>query len=213
MDLVLAKRLKLITSHPRYFLEHCVFTKDGNSLDNPCRKFPYQLDYHKQICDVWFDNRLFIIEKSRQMQITWTMLGMHLWLGMTGSDREIYFRRQNFEDSLKLLSDMEYIYDHIPEDMWPRKFRPKKQTKEGIFMLPELNTVFYAVSSGKDKMRGRTPTAVLLDEFAFQEDDEMVYQTLKPSLSGGARISIVSTPCPVFGGEYPYFRRIINDDA
>lgn len=213
MDLDAIKRLKLITSHPKYFLKYATYTKDGNNLDNPCRQFPFHLEYHQEICDIWHENRLFIIEKSRQMQITWTMLAMHLWLGLTGNDREIYFRRQNFDDSLKLLEDMEYIYDHIPESIWPKALRPTKQTKEGIFRLPELNTIFYAVSSGRDKMRGRTPTAVLLDEYAFQADADFVYQTLQPSLQGSARISIVSTPCPVFGAENPYFKRIMRDEV
>lgn len=207
------KRLTLIKSDPKYFMEHAVFTKDGNSADEPCRKFPYHLPYHKELIETWHKNNLFICEKSRQMQVTWAMLGLHLWLGMTGVDREIYFRRQNFDDALKLLQDMRYIYDHIPETVWPKELLPKIQSKEGILYLPELNTSFFAVSSGKDKMRGRTPSAVLLDEFAFQEDDNMVYATLKPSIQGGARISIISTPKPLYGSDDPTFRRIIQDRA
>ena len=211
MDINDFKRLALIKSHPKYFLEHAVFTKDGNDLSSPCKKFPYNLEYHQVLCDEWFNNQLFAIVKSRQMQITWIMLALHLWFGMTGTDREIYFRRQNFEDSLKLLEDMRYIYDHIPQSVWPKELRPTMTSKEGMLEFPELNTKFYAVSSGRDKMRGRTPSAILLDEYAFQEDDEMVYQTLKPSLQGGAKITLVSTPKPLFGGEDPMMRKIIDD--
>jgi len=203
-----AKRLLAIKSHPKYFLKYATYTKDGNDLENPCKRFPWDLPYHENICNAWNDSRLFIIEKSRQMQITWHMLAVHLWLGLTGPDREIYFRRQTFEDAIKLLEDLEYIYDHIPNEIWPRELLPKKYTKEGIFRLPEINTTFFAVSSGRDKMRGRTPSAVLLDEFAFQDDDQMVYQTLKPSFQGQAKISIVSTPKPLFAGDDPYFRKI-----
>jgi phage FluMu gp28-like protein len=209
----IAVRLAAIYSHPKYFLKYCTFTKDGNDLQHPVKAFPYHLEYHQEICDKWHSSTKFIIEKSRQMQITWTMLAMHLWFGLTGTDREIYFRRQTFEDALKLLEDMEFIYDHIPTAIWPRDLLPEKKTREGILSFPELNTTFFAVSSGRDKMRGRTPTAVLLDEFAFQDDDEFVYQTLKPSFNGGAKITIVSTPKPLFGAEDPYFRRIIQDRA
>ena len=208
-----AKRLLAIKSHPKYFLKYCTFTKDGNDLDSPCKRFPFHLDYHQKIIDTWYTERLLIIEKSRQMQITWGMLACHLWLGLTGPDREIYFRRQTFEDAQKLLDDMEYVYDHIPESIWPKDLLPEKYTKEGFLAFPEINTTFYAISSGRDKMRGRTPTAVLLDEFAFQDDDAMVYQTLKPAFQGGSKISIVSTPKPLFAGENPYFKRIMDDTA
>jgi len=213
MDPKVAKRMIALHAHPKYFLKYCTYTKDGNDLNSPCKPFPFHLDYHQQIADIWHSNPHFIIEKSRQMQITWIMLAMHLWFGLTGPDREIYFRRQTFEDALKLLEDMEYIYDHIPTEMWPHELLPKKKTREGILEFPDLNTTFFAVSSGKDKMRGRTPSAVLLDEFAFQDDDAMVYQTLKPSFQGGAKISIVSTPKPLFGTEDPYFRQIMEDRA
>lgn len=211
MNEKIAKQLLTLRAHPKYFLKYATYTKDGNNIDNPCRKFPYHLEYHQEIADLWYANTKFIIIKSRQMQITWTMLAMHLWLGLTGPDREIYFRRQNFDDAQKLLDDMVYIYNHIPESVWPKEFLPTIHCKEGIVSFPEINTNFYAISSGRDKMRGRTPTAVLLDEYAFQDDDAQVYQTLKPSLQGGARISIVSTPKPLFGIEDPYFRKIYED--
>lgn len=207
----IAKRLLAIKSHPRYFMKYCVYTKDGNDLESPCKQFPWHLEYHSEICNLWHEARLFIIEKSRQMQVTWHMLGLHLWLGLTGAEREIYFRRQTFDDALKLLEDLEYLYDHIPEEIWPKDLLPQKYTKEGFFKFPEINTTFYAVSSGRDKMRGRTPTAVLLDEFAFQEEDAMVYQTLKPAFQGDAKISIVSTPRPLFAGDDPQFRKIMQD--
>lgn len=161
--------------------------------------------------DAWYDNRLFACIKARQMQITLQMLACHLWLGLFRPNLEIYFRRAVFEDALKLLEDMEFMYDSIPESVIPRELLPEKKTKEGIFSLPQINTTFYAVSSGADKMRGRTPSAVLLDEFCFQEDSEMIYQTLKPAIQGGSRVSIVSTPKPIFGDEDPYFRKIIED--
>lgn len=211
MDINTFKRLALIKSHPKYFLKFCTFTKDGNDLFTPCKAFPFHLEYHQRITDEWFTNQLTAIVKSRQMQLTWLCLALHLWFGLTGTDREIYFRRQNFEDSLKLLEDMKYIYDHIPESVWPKDLLPTIVSKEGILEFPQLNTKFYAVSSGRDKMRGRTPSAVLLDEYAFQEDDEFVYQTLKPSIQGGAKITLVSTPKPLFGGEDPMMRKIIDD--
>lgn len=207
----MVQRLLAIKSHPKYFLKYCCFTKDGNNIDDPRRKFPFEIEYHQRVCDIWFDNRLFIIGKSRQMTITWHMLAVHLWLGLTGANREIYFRRQTFEDAQKLLDDMEFIYDNIPDTVWPRDLLPEKHKKEGFLSFPEINTIFYAVSSGRDKLRGRTPTAVLLDEYAFQDDDEMVYSTIKPSLQGGARISIVSTPKALFAGDDPYFKKIMED--
>lgn len=211
MDEKIVKRLALVRSHPKYFIKHCVYTKDGARIENPKRAFPYEVDYHQKMIDTWFDNRLFACIKSRQMQVTLQMLACHLWLGLFRPNLEIYFRRAVYEDALKLLEDMEFMYDNIPNDVLPKELYPTKYTKEGIFRLPDINTTFYAVSSGADKMRGRTPSAVLLDEFAFQDDDELTYQTLKPAIQGGSRVSIISTPKPLFGDADPYFRKIIED--
>ena len=194
-------------------MKYCAFTKDGNDMKSPCKPFPFQLEYHQDLCDAWAQSNLFITQKSRQMQVTWHMLGLHLWLALTGTDREIYLRRQTFDDALKLLEDTQYIYDHIPTEIWPKEALPKIYSREGVIMFPDLNNTIYAVSSGRDKMRGRTPTAALLDEFAFQDDAEFVYQTLKPSFSGGSKISIVSTPKPLFGDEDPIFRKLFEDRA
>lgn len=212
MDAV-AQRLIAIKSHPKYFMKYACYTKDGNDLNNPCKPFPYHLEYHQQIMEAWHKTNLFICLKSRQMQISWSMMGAHLWLAMTGPDREIYYRRQTMDDAIKLLEDTEYIYDHIPEHIWPKELRPEKEAREGYLAFPQINSVIYAVSSGRDKMRGRTPSAVLLDEFAFQDDDYLVYQTLKPSFGGGAKISIVTTPKPLFADEDPYARKIFEDRA
>jgi terminase large subunit-like protein len=206
-----ARRLLAIKSHPKYFLKYCTFTKDGNDMVSPCKPFPYHLPYHQAICDAWFESPLTMIIKSRQMQETWFALAAHLWLALTGPDREIYFRRQTFDDALKLLDDTKYIYDHIPEAIWPKSLLPQLKTKEGMLVFPDINTTIFAVSEGKDKMRGRTPSAVLLDEFAFQTDDAMVWQTLKPSVHGGAKVTIITTPKPLFGGENPYAKRILED--
>lgn len=203
--------MALIKSNPKYFMKYCLFTKDGNSLENPCRQFPYEMEYMAEMIEDWTNNRLFICHKSRQMVTSLCMLGLHLWLALTGPDREIYLRRQNFDDANKLLEDMKYMYDHIPEDVWPKELLSSCRSTEGMLTFEDLNTKVYAVSSGKDKLRGRTPTAVLLDEYAFQDDDAMVYQTIKPALQGGARISIISTSAPLFGGDSPYFRKIFDD--
>jgi hypothetical protein len=211
MDDLALKRLVTLRSHPKYFMKYAVWTKDGNNPEQPCRRFPYHIEYHRRIIDLWYDNRLFAIIKSRQMQITWSMLGLHLWYALTGPDREIYMRRQTYDDALKLLEDTKYIYDHIPESVWPKELLPEIYTKEGLIMFPEINSQIIAVSSGRDKMRGRTPSAVLLDEFAFQEDAALVYATIKPSIQGGGRISMISTPAPMFGSEEPMFRQIVMD--
>lgn len=206
-----ARRLLAIKSHPKYFLKYATFTKDGNDLVNPCKPFPYNVFYHQVLCDEWYNNKFIIVPKSRQMQVSWSMLACFLWLGLTGADREIYFRRQTFDDALKLLEDMRYIYDHIPSEIWPRELLPEMQSKEGILYCPDINTTWYAISSGRDKMRGRTPTGVLLDEFSYQDDASMVLQTILPAARGGCKVAVVSTYKPIFAGEDPTFNKLVDD--
>lgn len=211
MDSTLIKKVKLLSGHPKFFMKYCCYTKDGNDPANPIKKFPYHIPYHQALIETFHSERLVAIIKSRQMQITWSTLGYILWYSMFHTDQEIYVRRQTFEDAQKLLDDLYFIYEHIPLDIFPEEIYPKAKPTEGMIYFPELNNQIIAVCSGKDRMRGRTPSVVVLDEFAFQDDDAMVFSTLKPSLQGGAKVILISTPKPLFGGEDPYFRRVIED--
>lgn len=205
------KRLALIVSHPKYFMKYACYTKDGSHSET-CRQFPYHIPYHQALIDLWFHRNKMIITKSRQMQVTWVMLGLHLWLAMTGSDREIYLRRTKEADAFKLVDDMKYIYDNIPEAMWPKELKPKMIATAGKLYFPGLNTFVQGVAAGGDQLRGRTPTAILLDEFAFEENDEAVYNTIKPALQAVAsKITAVSTTKKLKPGEDPYHRQIEED--
>ena len=207
----MAKRLAAIYSHPKYFLKYCVFTRDPNDPDNPVKKFPFHLEYHQRATDLWFNNTKYITLKSRQMQESWRLLACNLWLAMTGPHRDIYIRKSIWEEAVELVERMKFMYDHIPEEIWPLELRPKFTIKQGEMSFTEINSNIYAVASGKDKARGKTPTSVIIDEYAFMEDDELSFATLKPALQGSARVALISTPCPIFGKKDPYHRRIIED--
>lgn len=205
------KRFKLIQEHPRYFVENCVFTKNQANSKNPCQPFPYHLEYNRRVVDRWFENNKFIELKSRQMQQSWLMLACHLWFAMTGKDRDIYIKKQKWEEALGLLKRMEYIYENIPSSIWHPDLKPQISTKEGQIYFPQIGSIIKATAQGKDQLRGETPSALFIDEFAFQEDAKEFMGTVGPALQGESRLSIVSTPCALFGDDDPYHRKLFED--
>lgn len=205
------KRLALIKSHPKYFIKYCTYTKNQADPDNSCQPFPWHLKFHRQTLEAWFQHEKIVVLKSRQMQFSWLMLAAHLWLAMTRKDQDIYIRRNNWKDALQLLNRIQYIYDNMPEAIWPKELRPSMKTKEGQIYFPELNSYIFAMAKGADQGRGETPSALLIDEFAFQEDASEFWSTLTPALQGKSKVTCISTPCPLYGDEDPIHRRLVED--
>ena len=211
MDKNLIKRFALLQSDPWYFLKYCVYTADNSSEDRPIKPAPIDRSYLHDIVDVWRDNRLVVINKSRRMWISWLMVSLHLWLCITKAERNVFMRSKVFEDAQDLLDKARGIYERIPESIWPRELLPSLRSKEGQLYFPELNSYMLAVSSGADKTRGRTASAILFDEAAFQDDFADAFQATKPTIEGGGRITIVSTPPKIYAGDDPFFRRLLED--
>lgn len=196
---------------PWYFLKYAVITADNTSETQPLKRAPIDRIYLKRLVDLWKNERLICINKSRRMWITWLYVSLHLHLAITKTERNVFFRSKVFEDAEDLLTKAVGIYERIPEDVWPAELRPSMKRKEGQIHFPEVNSYIYSVSSGVDKARGRTASAILFDEFAFQEDAEDAFKATKPTIEGGGRVTIVSTPPRLFSGDDPYFRKLLED--
>lgn len=210
------KQFVTILAHPKYFIKYAVKTQDQQDPENSCKPLPLEeKEYISHLIDLWYENNKICVLKSRQVIVSWTLLACNAWLALSGSNRDIYIKRTKWDDAIKLLERMMFIFDNIPDKF--KQFMPKYKDdklytyKEGQITIPHLNTKIYAMASGQDQGRGETPTSILFDEFAFDEDDIFSYNTMKPAIQGAARVALISTPVKLFGDRDPFHRKIFED--
>ena len=73
---------KLVKNDLMTFLTDYTFTLDEHDKINPIKKLPMDKEYIKDMATLFLNERLLIIEKSRQMLVTWIGMAYCLWMAM-----------------------------------------------------------------------------------------------------------------------------------
>jgi hypothetical protein len=178
------------------FLTRGVWTRDEAS--GQVRQFP-ALDYIHYWTGEREKHRIFAIEKSRRMLVSWTFCAVYLYNILTNKHQADYIASRKLETSCELLGRLEFIYENIPVEVWPDKSAIIKHagySGKGYRRLecPATDSAVEAVAQGKDQLRQYTASHILLDEFAFWERAEESWSALQPTILGGGHIDLVSTP-------------------
>lgn len=167
-----------------------VWTLDEVDINNPIKRFPAH-PWLEQIVREWEANKLILIPKSRRMMISWLMNYLHLWLAMWHPGVAAFYVSSNERKSADAIKKMLFIYRHIPESVM---LKPKLKDKQCLLEFPGLDSYIMGIPEGEDQLRQYTATALVFDEFAFWERPMESLAAAKPCITGGGRLTIVSTP-------------------
>jgi hypothetical protein len=188
------------------FLSRGVWTKDEAS--GQVRQFPAALltdeglerfAYLRYCTEERVKYRVRAYEKSRRMLVTWWLLALYLYDIMTRPNHANAVASDKLEKSAYLLGSerMQFIYDHIPGDVWPNKPVVTFSAKRGMgWTLAKCeNTGSYnmAVASGESQMQQYTFSNVLMDEFPRWQWQEESWRNIQPTTQGGGCVDIVCT--------------------
>ncbi len=136
---------------------------------------------------------LLLIEKSRQMMVTWIFVACHLWDAMFHEGRRIFFQSKKEHDANHLVDRAKFIYKRLPEVM-----KLKHPANEPMAYLKlefgKQNSIIQGTPQGSNILRQYTASRVFSDEMAFQEKAEEAYIAAKPTLTGGGSFIGVSSP-------------------
>lgn len=198
---------KPIISARDFVFKYC-FTLDPHDKKMPIKRFP-QYEYLERMVDLWLENDLLLIVKSRQMMASWLYIALHLWDCMFHKGRTIFFvskkeQDAGFDSQLSLLSRALFILERLPESMKPKY---KKGLQPPKLEFPELHSSIMAMSQDSEGLRQYTASRILSDEMAFQERAEKAYIAMKPTLDGGGALTGISTP----NGRNNLFYYLAND--
>jgi hypothetical protein len=176
-----------------------VWTVDEHDETSPIKRFPIQgecpeAEYLARLVDTWRKSYLFLIEKSRQMLVTWLMVACHLWLAQFNDGKLVFFQSKKEEDADSNLERAKFIYDHQP--FW---LRMHPETRKYCHLdWPDRHSRIWAIAQGPDVIRQYTASAIFSDEMAFQERAEDAFIAAKPTIDGGGRFSGTSSAYPGF---------------
>ena len=146
------------------------------------------------------EHKIWFCEKSRRMMITWLLCASYLYRVMTQPHSNFFIGSRNFDKSCFLLgpSRIQGIYKNIPASIWPDKPKVEFHYKNGTgfehLYCPETDSYIHAMWEGAEQLREFTVTGAWFDEFAFWRFAPQLWRGAIPTISGGARVDVTTTP-------------------
>jgi Terminase large subunit, T4likevirus-type, N-terminal len=173
-----------------------VNTRDEADPENAIKPFPVHQEYTRQLWTDYTENNPTCVAKSRQMIVSWITCAFCVWTARFKPNTAIYWQTKAWPDAVGMIcmpsggfsGRCQFIEDHLPD--WMRlPYKPS----EGRIQYPN-GSMIQALSGGPDQIRGKTGSLMVLDEFAFQEDQEGVWTAIAPLIQKQAKLIIISTP-------------------
>lgn len=180
-----------------YYLENMVYTMDEHDEKHPIKKLPMGKRYMQELVVHFLNEKLLLVEKSRQMMVTWLMVACHLWDAQFHQGRRIFFQSKKEKDANHLVDRAKIIYDNYPpaykqiiHAQYPIK-EPRSYLKMEFY---KNQSIIEGTPQGADVIRQYTASRIFSDELAFQDKAEEAFIAAKPTIVGGGSFVGVSTP-------------------
>jgi phage FluMu gp28-like protein len=180
-----------------FYLENFVYTQDEHDMVQPIKRLPMHKQYLRELAQYFLDEPLLLIEKSRQMMVTWLMIACNLWDAQFHLGRRIFFQSKKENDANHLVDRAKMIYDNYPPHYKAviEQLYPMREPRAYLRMeFGKSQSIIQGTPQGADVIRQYTASRVFSDEMAFQEKAEEAYIAAKPTIVGGGKFVGVSTP-------------------
>jgi hypothetical protein len=175
--------------NPVFFFDTFLYTFNPKiePFHHRFKTFPFQKRLIRDICTSIKNGEDLFVEKCREMGVTYTICGTFLWFWLfepasnflIGSRKEDYVDNRrggvtgNKEESL--FGKIDYMLSRLPTFMLPTGFNQDKHFNYMSLVNPENGNVISGESSNPNFSRGGRQRAILLDEFAFWDNDNTVW--------------------------------------
>ena len=182
---VILERTRRCMEDPTYFMREYVKIQHPNRGTIPFDLYPFQESTLKE-----FDlHRYILILKSRQLGVTTLIAAYALWLSIFNSDKNILIISIKQEVSKEIVTKVRFANDHLPS--W---LRVKEVTNNHMSLRFENGSQISATSSAKDAGRSKALSLLIIDEAAFIDEAESIWNSSYNTLSTGGKAIILSTP-------------------
>lgn len=164
-----AERVKC-SREPWYWLVNYVWTlqKDETVEGSQVSRFPCD-PYLRYVFGLLFGESFLVIDKSRQMRMTWLLMAYALWLAQFGDNNEVICQTKK-----ESVADTELVkrayFMAVNQPHW---LRPKFGKTDSSFCLLRFpnGSLIRGIPKGGDQIRSYNPTTTIIDEAGFLEGE------------------------------------------
>lgn len=174
---------------PTYFFDQFLYTFDPKTKPFHLRfkTFPFQKRLIRDIINSINNGEDLFIEKCREMGATYTVLGVLLWMWLwePGSNFLLGSRKEDYVDNRRggltgnkeesLFGKLDYMMSRLPGFILPEGYNKAKHFNYMSLVNIENGNVISGESANQNFSRGGRQRAIMLDEFAFWDNDEAVW--------------------------------------
>lgn len=160
------------------------------------RPFPMHC-YMEPIVDAWLNEQYLLVEKSRDMVATWTIVTLYAWDTFFHRGRQNIFQSEDTSKTFDLCKRAWHIYRHQPKFLKRYKVQAGQGVaKAGHISFEELNSEILGFPQGADQIRQYHPSGIFLDEAAFLVEAGDTFAAVKPAIENGGRFTAISSANP-----------------
>lgn len=191
------ERYKKYREDPWFFITDCVYTLDEVNKDEPIHSFPNKA-YLELYTRLWSKYPLMAVPKTRRMTMSWMTISLYVWDTIFHKGRFTAFVSKKEDDANYLVERAKFIVDNIDREKLPEELIPKYDHKFCLLNFPSIMSKIQGFPQGADQLRQFTFSGIFGDESAFWEQAEKFYSASFPTIDGGGRMTLVSSPAPGF---------------
>ena len=176
----------------------CTYNPRKSPSTIPFITYKYEDDLLLDIVDCIRNQKDILIDKSRDMGVTWCVLLAFTWFWQFQGEGYDFLCGSRKENLIDLSGDMSTLFEKIrflirnqPRWMMPKRFDFKTHSNYMRIINPETKSTMIGEATNSSFSRGGRYRSVFLDEFAFWEVDESAWRASADSTN--CRI-VVSTP-------------------
>lgn len=156
------------SEEPWYWLVNYIWTvrRDEHVSTSSIERFPADA-YLRYIYDACFREPFLVIDKSRQMRMTWLLMSYYLWHVQFHSYELGTLQTKKERDADDELVERAYI-------MWRNQapwLRAKAKRTYCRLVFPDNGSVLIGIPSGGDQIRSHNPSLHFMDECGFLEGE------------------------------------------
>ncbi len=180
-------------SDPWFFATEYVKTQDPQA-DKPVRAWP-KFKFLEKVFNAFVKFSRVVVPKSRQMLLSWAICVYALWIVLFQDNRLVMIQSEKQDKARHLIARINFILRHLPAFVFPCRYDAKLDKIE--FFHDQGTSTVWAVPSGPQQIASFSPTCVIFDESALQDELRAAHQAALPAVrSGGQMIDVSSVRSP-----------------
>jgi hypothetical protein len=143
------------------------------------------------------NEQLVLIEKSRDMMLTWIVVLWLTWDTVFHEGRENIFQSENASKTRELVRRAWFVYKKQPKFLQKYGYSYLHgPANAGLLDSEDSHSHIIGFPEGADQIRQYHPSAVFTDETAFHKSADLTFAAVKPSIQNGGRYIGISSAWP-----------------